>query len=250
MARQKGIIKLEGSVGDLSFYKSRHGYIAREKSGVTGQRIANDPAFQRTRENGQEFGRAGKAGKVLRGALRPILQGVKDPGMASRLMRTMMRVVKADQVSTRGQRNVLDGELLLLQGFEFNLGAALGTAVFVPFSSTIDRVAGTLEVAVPAFVPGSDLASPQGATHFRFIAAGAEVDFELETYTVDVSRGSDILLGQQSEAGLTLTCTVPANSTGPLFLAFGVEFFQMVNGQQYPLKNGSYNALQLVKVDA
>ena len=55
MARQKGIIKLKGSIGDVSFYKTKDGYLAREKSGVDKDRIKNDPAFQRTRENGAEF---------------------------------------------------------------------------------------------------------------------------------------------------------------------------------------------------
>lgn len=59
MARQKGIIKLDGTIGDITFYKSQDGYLAREKGGVSADRIANDPNFQRTRENGQEFGRAG-----------------------------------------------------------------------------------------------------------------------------------------------------------------------------------------------
>jgi hypothetical protein len=42
---------------------------------------------------------------------------------------------------------------------------------------------------------------------------------------------------------------VTAASTKPLFLALGVEFYQEVNGQMYPLKNGAYNPLALVKVD-
>ena len=52
MARQVGIIKLEGGIGDISFYKTKDGHLARTKGGVDGKRIANDPAFQRTRENG------------------------------------------------------------------------------------------------------------------------------------------------------------------------------------------------------
>jgi hypothetical protein len=70
MARQRGIIKLDGTIGDITFYKSKDGFLAREKGGVPADRIANDPAFQRTRENGAEFGRAGKAGKTLRTAIR------------------------------------------------------------------------------------------------------------------------------------------------------------------------------------
>jgi len=49
-------------------------------------------------------------------------------------------------------------------------------------------------------------------------------------------------------AVIDLANNVTANSTHPLFLAFGIEFYQDVNGVKYPLKNGAYNALALVKV--
>ena len=74
MAKQASIIKLKGTIGGITFYKtSQDGYLAKEKSGVDASRIASDPNFQRTRENGSEFGTAGKAGKVLRTALRTFL---------------------------------------------------------------------------------------------------------------------------------------------------------------------------------
>jgi hypothetical protein len=89
-------------------------------------RIATDPAFQRTRENGAEFGRAGKAGKYLRTALRSLLQNVSDSRMIARLVKEMMRVIKADETNPRGFRNVIDGEAELLKGFEFNANSKLG----------------------------------------------------------------------------------------------------------------------------
>ena len=45
MAQQKGIIKLDGTIGGITFYKSKDGYLAREKGGVSADKIANDPAF-------------------------------------------------------------------------------------------------------------------------------------------------------------------------------------------------------------
>ncbi|WP_230466813.1 hypothetical protein [Faecalibacter macacae] len=45
MARQKGIIKLLGTVGDITFYKAKEGFLAREKGGVDKSRIMND-SFQ------------------------------------------------------------------------------------------------------------------------------------------------------------------------------------------------------------
>jgi len=83
---------LRGTIGNITFYKSGDGYLAREKGGVGANRIATDPAFQRTRENGAEFGRAGKAGKVLRNALRSLLQNTSDSRMISRLTREMMKL--------------------------------------------------------------------------------------------------------------------------------------------------------------
>jgi hypothetical protein len=110
MAQQKGIIKLDGTIGGITFYKSQDGYLAREKGGVSADRIANDPNFQRTRENGAEFGRAGKAGKILRTSLRALLQNVSDSRMVSRLTKQMVKVIQMDAVNPRGERNVIDGE--------------------------------------------------------------------------------------------------------------------------------------------
>jgi hypothetical protein len=121
MARQKGIIKLKGIIGDITFYKTKDGYLAREMGGVDASRIKSDPAFQRTRENGAEFGRAGKAGKTLIIALRTLLINSADSRMVSRLTQSMIKVIQADLVNDRGLRNVIDGEAELLVGFDFNI---------------------------------------------------------------------------------------------------------------------------------
>ena len=250
MARQKGIIKLKGTIGDITFYKTQDGHMAREKGGIDANRIANDPAFQRTRENGSEFGRAGKAGKILRTALRAVLINSADGRMVSRLTQQMIKVIQADAVSVRGLRNVLDGEVELLAGFEFNIRGKLGTSLFAPFVASIDRVAGDIIVDLVSFIPSKMIAAPSGTTHFKVISAGTEIDFEAETFVVSNSE-SDILPWDinPSEAINHSNPVTPA-STKPLFLALGIEFYQEVNGQMYPLKNGSYNPLSIVKVDS
>jgi hypothetical protein len=248
MARQKGIIKLDGTIGDITFYKSQDGYLAREKGGVEAQRIANDPAFARTRENGAEFGRAGKAGKLLRTAFRALLQNAADPRMVSRMTADFVKVIQADATNDRGQRNVIDGEAELLEGFDFNIRGKLGTTLYAPFSASINRPTGALEVTIPPFVPINMIAAPAGSTHFKLISAGAEVDFEVESYVSDSSESSVLAWDAATTASLTLTNNVTAASTKPLFLVLGIEFYQEVNGSMYSLKNGAYNALALVKV--
>ena len=245
MAKQKGIIKLDGTIGGITFYKSQDGYLAREKGGVSADKIANDPAFQRTRENGEEFGRAGKAGKLLRNSIRAMLQNASDSRMVSRLTQKMVEVIQEDATNPRGQRNVIDGEAELLEGFEFNITGKLGTTLYAPYTSTIDRVTGTLAVNIPAFVPLNMIAAPGGSTHFKIVSAGTEVDFENENFVVATSETAVLPWNNTATAVINLSNAVTANSTHPLTLALGIEFYQEVNGQMYPLKNGAYNALAL-----
>ncbi|TBX68330.1 hypothetical protein EZL74_08445 [Flavobacterium silvisoli] len=249
MAKQKGIFKVKGTIGDVTFYKTQDGFLIKEKGGVDGNRIANDPAFQRTRENGSEFGRAGKAGKLLRMALRPLLINSADSRMVSRLTQSMMKVIQTDVVSPRGLRNVIDGESELLTGFEFNIRGKLSNSLYVPVTGTIDRATGSITVDLDAFVPQNMVAAPEGTTHFKVISGGAEVDFEAGAFVVATSETAALPWDAVITAAISQTNTVSANSTKPLFLVLGIEFYQEVNGELYPLKNGAYNPLSIVKVD-
>lgn len=249
MAQQKGILPLKGTIGNINFYKTKDGYLAREKTSVNKERIANDPAFARTRENGAEFGRAGAAGKVLRTALRSLLLNTADSRMLSRLTREMMKVIQADAVNERGMRNVIDGEAMLLEGFDFNVNSKLSTSLFAPFTSTINRVSGELSISIPSFIPLNMLAAPSGATHFKLVSAGVEIDFENKTYVVAIADSGSLPINSAATAALNISHQVTANSTKPLFLVLGIEFYQEVNGNQYSLKNGAFNALSLVKVE-
>ena len=270
MARQKGIIKLKGTIGDITFYKTQDGHLAREKGGIDAKRIATDPAFQRTRENGSEFGRAGKAGKVLRTALRVLLLNSADSRMVSRLTQSMVKVIQADAVNERGLRNVIDGEAELLAGFEFNIRGKLGTSLFAPYTGSIDRVTGAITVDIPSFIPSNMIAAPGGTTHFKIISAGVEVvtsatgttgtvdlgftggvevDFENETFVEQHAETAILAWDATATAVINQVNTVTPNSTKPLFLALGLEFYQQVNGSMYSLKNGAYNPLALIAVN-
>jgi len=249
MARQKGIIKLKGTIGDITFYKtSQDGHLAREKGGIEKSRIMSDPAFQRTRENGAEFGRAGKAGKMLRTALRGLLINSADGRMVGRLTQQMVKVIQADAVNERGLRNIIDGEAELLAGFEFNIRGKLGTTLYAPFVGVIDRVTGEIKVDLAPFVPLNMLSAPSGTTHYKIISGGAEVDFEAETFVVDTNATAILPWDAIATVAVAHVNQVTAASTKPLFLALGIEFYQEVNAQMYPLKNGAFNPLALVMV--
>jgi hypothetical protein len=249
MARQSGIIKLKGTIGDISFYKTSDGHLARAKGGVDANRIANDPAFQRTRENGSEFGRAGKGGKVLRNAIRYLLLQAKDKRVVSRLTTDMLKVVKTDATNDRGLRTIQDGDLSLLEGFDFNINGKLGSTLFADYTKAFDRVAGDATLSLAPFAPNVHIAAPAGTTHFKMLLGAAEVDFLNETATFASDETAILPYDGVDTAAIDLTASVTANSVLPVIQVIGVAFYQEVNGQMYSLKNGSYNALAIAMVD-
>ncbi|ALM22018.1 hypothetical protein AAT17_12645 [Nonlabens sp. MIC269] len=249
MARQTGIIKLKGTLGDISFYKSSDGHLARTKGGVDANRIANDPAFQRTRENGSEFGRAGKGGKVIRNAIRVLLQNAKDKRVVSRLTKALVAVTKTDTVNQRGARTIEDGDMSNLQGFEFNLNGKLGSTLFAPYSTSLDRATGDVELNLAPFAPAVRIAAPSGTTHFKVVTGAAELDFAGETSTFESAETAILPYDGANTAAINLTVALTAGSALPILQVVGIEFYQQVNGQMYPLKNGAYNALSVANVD-
>src|SRR5690606_25342072 len=164
--------------------------------------------------------------------------------------RAMMRVIKADLVSNRGLRNVLDGELILLQGFDFNGNAPLSATVYAPYTATINRATGLLDVEVPSFTPDSQIVAPGGTTHLRLVSAGAEVDFENETFVLAQSVSEETPFKNTATSANSVSNDIGVtDSTKPLFLVLGIGFLQEVNGSFYALNNGAFNALNLVAVD-
>ena len=248
MAKQKGIIKLTGKIGDLSFYKSKDGYLAREKGGVDGERIKNDPAFARTRENGSEFGLAAKAGKTLRNAFRPMMMRAADNRVTSRLTRLMSQIRKLDTTSDRGKRSV--GVAIqdqpakdMLKGFNFNIRAMLNAILYRPI--TLDQATGEIEIA--DLVPVNHIAASANATHVSFTAAWANVNFDDGTFELSLSSATNLPLDSAQSTVTVTPSGVPAGTGTDVYILL-VEFFQEVNGTQYSLNNGGYNAMNIVDV--
>ena len=154
MGRQDGLIQLKGAVANMSFYKNKiDGYLARKKGGVTKERIETDPKYDLTRKNMAEFARAGLASKIFRKVFRSLLSATADKRMTGRLTRQMVKVIREDAVNLRGERNVIDGEATLLEGFQFNVNRTFDEAVLVDITTSIDRATGAMTIDIPAIIP-------------------------------------------------------------------------------------------------
>ncbi len=248
MARQKSIIKLQGTIGGISFYKSKDGYLAREKGGVDGTRIATDPAFARTRENGAEFANAASAGKLLRDTVRVLGMNASDSRVTARLTQQMAHIKNLDEANSRGERSAAEGMSTeqgkaLLKGFNFNRSAALGSVLYKPFQ--VDAATG--KITIDSIVPQDEIACPHGATHVVFKCGFASIDFMTGASELQVSAAKRLAINAESQNVSIVPDDVP-DIAGTKLILLCIEFLQEVNGNDYSLKNGAYNVLTIVDV--
>ena len=248
MAKQKSIFTLKGTIGGVTFYKTRDGYLAKEKSSISPEKIKNDPRFARTRENGSEFRASAKSGKLLRDSLRAMMMTASDSRVTSRLTQLMMQICKEDTVSLRGLRNPGTGIETasgkeLLKSFNFNIDSILGSTLFKPY--TVNTTTG--EISIADFSPITDIAAPEGATHFSLVGGMLVIDFSSKAFSL---RQSNIINSPITATTLVVSLiptSLPIGTGTKLFL-MKMDFFQLVNGMQYPLRNGTFNALEIAEI--
>jgi hypothetical protein len=244
MARQKGIIKIQGSLGDLSFYSSVFGDIVRRKGGASKEKIKRSPAFERLREHHTEFAGCAAAGKLFRQALLPFTRQAADHRLVWRVTQLMNRVKDQDDTSDRGQRQVAKGLMQtegkdLLNGFELNSEATLRNILKlkVLYQAPVLRIKG--------LVPKRDLVAPKGATHVRLTGIRLCIDFEKHRSSLQTDQAELALDKQVTDLALS-----PADPgcTGTAILLLQICFFQETGGVLNPLKNKKANSLSIVTV--
>ncbi len=115
--------------------------------------------------------------------------------------------------------------------------------MYRPFA--VNTAAG--EIAIQGLVPNLHVAFPSGATHMAFTGAWAKVDFATDTYSVELTNTENLVIDATLTDLLLAAGTAPTGTGTDVFLLM-VEFFQEVNGVQYSMNNGAYNALAIVDV--
>src|SRR5881398_2770177 len=100
MARQEGIIPIQGTIGNLTFYKTPSGrFGVKARKSVSAKTIAKSPKYVRTRENMAEFTSGAEAANLVLNTFRTILSKAKDRTTYSRLFGEMRNVIVSDSTS-------------------------------------------------------------------------------------------------------------------------------------------------------
>ncbi|MBO6880908.1 hypothetical protein [Winogradskyella sp.] len=257
MARNNSFIKLEGTLDGLTFYNKDGQNLVKSKNQVSRNRIMNDPAYKRTRENMQEFGGAARCSKAFRESFSAIARLVADTYLASRLTGKIRGIVP-NGAGLRGQRNInLVDNLEPLIGLQFNVSKPFDSQFNAPSTGpVIDPNRDKVTWTIPDFNTDTYINIPEGATHCKLaLAAGYVSNYEwvpaLKSYepVEEAPNGvgaivySDAIalgamVGSDTNLALDLTAHAPIPVTTALFAGTAIVFYQMVNGELYELAQG------------
>lgn len=240
----------------MSFYESKGKDLAREKGGIDKERVMQDAAFRRTRENMAEFGGSAVVGKALRTGL----AAVKRFGNYT-LVARIVKAMKGVNSNGQGQRGKRDFAVTAspdaLLGFEFNPTTVLGSMFSAGYTLAPNAARNEVVLTVPNFDTDAFVHAPAGATHFRLVCAVAtlsnyaysnatgkyEPTNEAENGLGAVQMSGELALGGMVGATTTLTVQVPGVSTLPATVALvacvGIEYVQQLNNQYYLLASGT-----------
>lgn len=264
MSKQIGLIRLDGKIGGISFYRSGGADLAKTANGPSKERIHSDPVFVRTRENNVEFGGSAIAAKSLRLSLATSLQTMADARLVSRLTR-LFKAINLRGVGPRGQRPItVSANRSIIENTDFNLLTPFTSVFNAPFtfSNNTARNQGTITIA--NFLPSAFISAPAGATHFAMLTAiGVVSDFTFNVNTGHyeptdptlntlgaVTFGATTALNVNAPVNFSLVANLPGTptmtATTSVVQCIGIIFYQRINNVDYVLAQG--NAMKVVKL--
>ena len=107
MAKQKGLIQFEGTIGCINFYFRKGKAVARKSGGgFNVKAIKTKASMVRVRENGSEFGAASRAKKLLRLSIQESSLHSNDATSHIRMMTLVEDIKVYYLISQRGKRSV------------------------------------------------------------------------------------------------------------------------------------------------
>ena len=234
MAEQVGLIKLNGPMNGITFYKSRGKYYARTTGKISPERWKYSPEFAATRDHRSEFGSAGHlSGKIRRAVMNG--QTIPYNDLHNRLSAVLNSIIKSDPVSDRGKRNFFKGEVTRLKGFNFNVFLPLEHTFFGKMSHAFDTENGKASVELK-FTPICDIKAPKGANQVRISTFLVIMPEETNGNPIKIQSSPQYALIDNLPVhfNFEVSAVVPSRSLSLHLLM--IEFLKEVNGKTYPIE--------------
>jgi hypothetical protein len=237
--------KLSGKLGSFVYYQYNGKTCVRKAPGpIDREKLRNDPKLAYMRKNSAEFGRAGKAVKLVREIIQSHIGRISDQTVNNRLQQEMMAVVKSDMLNEWGNRNVMDGNLEFLRDFQFVNSKHVSK--WKVDGDHFDHATGKFQVTVSIGRFLLQLLKGAGNYHCTVYCIVMAVDFNTEQHNSTMVEESNCELPYEGFNTITLSGELQAKPGDVVLIATGIEFFCKANF--VPVGGGMFDVLQLTEV--
>lgn len=246
MAKVKGIVTLQGTLGGVNYYQTIYGPIAREAGGgFNGDAIRTKASMKRVRENGSEFGHCSRVNKLFRQGIGEFYEHYKFAGLHGHLMRLFTGLKDLDTVNERGERRVglglaTEAGKTLMRTFDYTPESRLSN--LWPYKPQIDDSDYTLRFTS---IDMTKVKFPKGATHLKLLYGVLDMDFENMTFVRYTAE--PVLIDRSFDShSLDITLTEMPIITQTAIGVLGMRLYQRVDENLYPLNDERYVAFNVM----
>ena len=232
MAVQKGIMPFSGKVGELVGF-SRNGEMFSR--GVPG---AYD-LTEESKKSGKEFGRGSSASAQVRKAFDPLILTRFKTDLHNRLSERFREVIRSGPLSEKGYREVADGDVSLLKGFELSSYSRFHK--LVSFSPVVSVSGTSVSVTIPHFDWKHGLNGPGNATQAVFGLACGFFDFE-NGISQRLLSGDLVIEKNTPFAGAALDVPVPESPDQVVLVMMTVFFADGIGQRTSRIENRLFQA--------
>ena len=222
-------MKLEGKIGDISFYISKYGPLARTIGAVSKERFHNDPKLARRKAAALDFGYVSSLGKLLRVGVASCCPLAEQGTTNQRLNAVLRAALKEDTDHPMGEKRITERNASALKGFNWRDEAPEDARLSVPLNVVLDAVAGTASLDIAALIPGQDvrMGPTIRAVDLSLVIAAVTQATKTCERVCDVIR---IAADGNTPLSISLSCSLPAGS-GSLWIAgVGVQGSAEIDG--------------------
>jgi len=240
MAKHEGVLELSGKLGDLIFYGNGR---TRSKS----KKPHN--LSEESKKTAHDFGQASRNAAYIRKAFAPMVTAFPSKKLISRLNKCLIDIFKTIPSTEKGNKKLIDGNLNLLQNFEFNEYTPLNKLLLKELSILITQD-GLLKLSLAKSEMNTFVENASNepsifiklmAFNFDLIGDSYEI-FEADDLELDLNDnlfpGANLTIttNQQGEKALIITIGVYYGSTNSR--SWNRQYFACKIAQAMHLKDG------------
>ncbi|MFD2288691.1 hypothetical protein GJU39_23085 [Pedobacter petrophilus] len=218
MAALNGIVRFSGQLGDLVFYQ-------RGKKNVVRRKSDTYQLSENSKKSAKDFGAASRNAAYIRKAFAPLVKLYAYGDLLNRLNKRFIEIFKTIPVEQAGHKKLVDGNIALLKGFEFNSSTPL-EKLWLNETDLRIEADGLVKLILPEGEIKSLLKPHPKATEARLQVMGFHFDLD-DTGGYEIIEVNDLVISLNRSHFPKTALALNLNHQGDkaLIITMGISFF-------------------------